>query len=291
MTVHPDAGTEQGQARCYRHPMRETGVRCVRCDRPICPDCMRPASVGFQCPDDVKLGAATQRAPLTIAGARAQALPPYCTWGLIAVNVIVYLVTVLQSHDGINEPVGSRLFQQWELVPRLVALDHQYDRLLTSMFLHESVLHIGANMVALYLVGPHLERLLGPWRYVSLYLLAGLGGSVAVYAFDSKYVTVVGASGAIYGLFAACLLFVRELGFDPRWLVATIVVNFVLTVTIPDISKLGHLGGFVIGAAAACAIGGLPWRRRRLPPRLQLAGLSGIAVILLALVIWRTIVL
>jgi membrane associated rhomboid family serine protease len=252
---------------------------------------MRPASVGFQCPDDVRLGAATQRAPRTVAGARVAARPPFVTGALIGLNVLVYLITALQSHDGINNPVGSRLFQQWDLVPRSVALNDQYDRLITSAFLHESVLHIAVNMIALYLIGPPLERLLGEWRFASVYLLGAIGGSAAVYAFDSKYVAVVGASGAIYGLFAACLLFVRELGFDPRWLVMTIALNFVLTLTIPDISKLGHLGGFVIGAASAFVIGGLPWRRRRLPTPIQLSGLGAIAVVLLVVIVWRTIAL
>ncbi len=108
MTVQPDAGTtEQGQARCYRHPMRETGVRCVRCDRPICPDCMRPASVVFQCPDDVRLGSLDVRAPRTIAGARVRNRQPYVTWCLIAVNVVVFVITALQSVDGFNSPGAS----------------------------------------------------------------------------------------------------------------------------------------------------------------------------------------
>src|SRR3984957_13362002 len=251
MTAYQDAGTAQGQARCYRHPMRETGVRCIRCDRPICPDCMRPASVGFQCPDDVRLASQTVRAPRTIAGARVQTRQPFATWTFIAINVAVYLYTGLTSVDGINAPSASSLFRKLVLVPRQVALENQYDRLIGSAFLHENLLHIASNMIALYFIGPHLERLLGPWRFVTVYMLSALGGGVAVYAFDSKYVAVVGASGAIYGLFAACLLFVRELGLDPRWLIATIVLNFVLTVTIPDISKLGHLGGFVVGAGAA----------------------------------------
>src|ERR1700759_1468092 len=103
MTVQPDAGTtEQGQAHCYRHPMRETGVRCIRCDRPICPDCMRPAAVGFQCPDDVRLAQVTQRQPVTVAGAQVRNSPPYSTWTIIALNVIVYIYTGLKSVDGID---------------------------------------------------------------------------------------------------------------------------------------------------------------------------------------------
>src|SRR6201995_2891639 len=114
MTVQPDAGTtEQGQAHCYRHPLRETGGRCVRCDRPICPDCMRPASVGFQCPHDVRIGTLEQRAPRTIAGGQVRNRPPYATWGFIVANVVVYLIPAAQSVDGFGSPNASSLFQKW----------------------------------------------------------------------------------------------------------------------------------------------------------------------------------
>jgi membrane associated rhomboid family serine protease len=253
---------------------------------------MRPASVGFQCPDDVRIGTIEQRAPRTIAGAQVVDRRPYATWAFIAANVIVYAITAAQSVDGPNTPNASSLFQHWVLVPRQVALHGQYERLITSTFLHVSVLHILFNMIALYMVGPFLERLLGPWRFASLYLLGALGGSVAVYLFDSKYAAVVGASGAVFGLFAACLIFVRELGLDPRWLVITVVVNFVFTFSVADVSKLGHLGGFIVGAVASVAIAGVPWKpRRRLALPLQLYGLGAIGVILVVLIAWRTAVL
>ena len=293
MTVQPDAGrTEQGQAHCYRHPLRETGVRCIRCDRPICPDCMRPASVGFQCPDDVRIGSLEARAPRTIAGAKVHRRQPYVTWGLIGANVAVFLITVAQSVDGFNNPSASSLFIKWLLEPNLVGPHGQYYRLITSAFLHVSFFHILFNMIALYMVGPYLERLLGPWRFATLYLLSALGGSVAVYVLDSKYAAVVGASGAIFGLFAACLMFMRELGLDPRWLIATIVLNFVLTFSLADISKLAHVGGFVVGSAAAFAIAGVPWKpRKRLAWPLQLYGLGAIAAVLVVAIGWRTAVL
>ena len=108
-----------GVARCYRHPMRETGVRCVRCGRPICPDCMRPASVGFHCPDDVKIGARTVRTPRTVAGAPVNvARQAYVTGALVAGNVVVYLLTVIGSHGGINNPRSSQLFYHWVLAPK-----------------------------------------------------------------------------------------------------------------------------------------------------------------------------
>src|ERR1700712_4036331 len=96
--TQPPAGQDPlyGFAGCYRHPDRLTGVRCVRCNRPICPECQRAASVGFQCPDDVKAGKASVRQARTVVGARADASAvPFVTYGLIAINVLVYVLTAI----------------------------------------------------------------------------------------------------------------------------------------------------------------------------------------------------
>lgn len=274
--------------RCYRHPMRETGVRCVRCNRPICPDCMRPASVGFQCPDDVKLGQASQRAPRTVLGASMRMQLPLVTWGLVGLNVAAYVATAIGSVRGWNQNHTSPLFQSWVLVPYKVGHFGQYGRLITAAFLHYGLLHIFMNMLALLLVGPFLERMLGTWRFAAVYLLAALGSSVFVYAFDSRLVATAGASGAIYGLFACALFLMRELQLNPQWLIGTIVLNFVFTLSVPGVSKLGHIGGFIVGGVATAAIAGLPWDRRRLSARIQAAGLTGVLVVLLAGIAWRT---
>src|SRR5690348_229622 len=158
-------------ARCYRHPNREAGVRCTRCDRPICPECMRPAAVGFHCPDDVNLARKTVRVPRTAVGARMLNSPPYVTVLLIVANVIVYLITGAQSDRGFGQPglsPGSdSLFRHWQLIP-LDVHGGDYYRLLTSAFLHVSLLHIVSNMLALAFIGPTLERLLGAWRFAAV---------------------------------------------------------------------------------------------------------------------------
>jgi membrane associated rhomboid family serine protease len=277
-------------ARCYRHPNRETLIRCTRCDRPICPDCMRPASVGFHCPDDVALAAKTVRAPRTSVGAALRDSPPYVTGALILANFVVYLITVEQAGNGFRRSVGTPgggLFYNWQLVPFRVD-NGDYYRLITSAFLHVSLLHIGSNMLALFFVGPPLERLLGRWRFGAVYLLSALGGSAAIYAFGAVNVPVAGASGAIFGLFGACLVLVRRLGFDAQWLVGIIVLNFVFTFSIPGISKLGHIGGFVAGCLSALAIGGLPRMNARLSNRQQAAGLSALAAVIGVIVALRT---
>ena len=274
---------------CYRHPLRQTAIHCVRCNRPICPECVRPAAVGFQCPDDVRFARRTIRTPRTVVGARLRASDrPLLTWSIIALNVAAYVATAIGAVRGVNENHTTRLFADWLLVPQTVAQKHQFYRLLTSTFLHYGLLHIVLNMLALAMIGPYLERLLGGWRFVAIYLLSALGGSVAVYVFGSRYTAVVGASGAIFGLFAACLLLVSELGLDPRTLIATIVLNFVLTFSVPDISKLGHIGGFVMGAVATVAIAGLPRRRRLMQAWIQLLGLGALLAALVVAVVWRT---
>lgn len=277
------------QPRCYRHPNREALVRCTRCDRPICPECMREASVGFHCPDDVSIAAKTVRAPRTSVGARMMNAPPYVTIALIAANIIVYIVTAQQSAHGFRQvgDASSRLFVDWQLQPIRVHDHHEFYRLITSTFLHVSILHIASNMVALAFIGPPLERLLGRWRFAAVYLLGGLGGSAAVYAFGQIYTPEVGASGAIFALFAACLVLVRKLPLDPQMLVGVVVLNFILTFSIHNISKLAHIGGFVAGGLAALAIAGLPRARQRLSTTTQLAGLGGLAAVVVALVVLR----
>src|SRR5215475_600334 len=172
-----DAGTPASQplARCYRHPGRETGVRCVRCNRPICPECMRPASVGFQCPDDVKLGKATQRTPRTVVGASLRPQYPYVTTVLVTLNVLVYLATAVGSVRGWNQNHTSHLFQSWVLVPYKVGHFHQFGRLITAAFLHYGLLHITMNMLALILIGPSFERLRGPRHFASVSPRPALG--------------------------------------------------------------------------------------------------------------------
>jgi membrane associated rhomboid family serine protease len=292
--TQPPAGPDPsyGFAGCYRHPDRITGVRCVRCDRPICPECQRPASVGFQCPDDVQAGAASVRQGRTVVGAPVGSQVPFVTWALIAGNVLVYLITGLGPGSSLIDNTNTALFRDWELVPNVVGYQHDYLRLVTAAFLHLGPLHIFLNMFALYTIGPPLERVMGWWRYLAVYLLAALGGSVAILLFGDVRQPVVGASGAIFGLFAAALVLSRIVGFNTRVLAITIGINFVFTFSVPGISKLGHVGGFVVGGLATLAL--LGWTmgpRRPLTDQLrtiQLVSLAGLLVALIGLTVWRT---
>src|SRR4051812_524858 len=279
-------------AHCYRHPNREALIRCTRCDRPICPDCMRPASVGFHCPDDVEQGARTVRAPRTSVGARIMESPPYATVSLVVLNVLAYLGTGLQSGASLQDPTTPRspdaLFYKWQLQPFAVKVHGRYYDLITSAFLHASLLHIASNMLALVFVGPAVESVLGRSRFVSLYVLSALGGRAAIYAFGDRFTPTVGASGAIFGLFGACIVLVRRLGLDLQWLVGIVAINFVLTFSVHGISKLGHIGGFVTGLLVGLAIGGWPSTRTRLSTQTQVLGLTGLFAVIALVVGIRT---
>jgi membrane associated rhomboid family serine protease len=234
------------------------------------------------------VGRRSQRPLRSSIGAVLRDAPPYVTIAMVAVNVAIYLITAVQSHAGLTDPSArtppSSLFFKWELVPYFVYHQHEYYRLITAAFLHANLLHIATNMVSLCFVGPYLERSLGWWRYLSLYLLSALGGSAAVYAFGSPDVAVVGASTAIFGLLGACLVLVRRLNLDLQWVLMIIVLNFVFTFSIAGISRLGHIGGFVAGGLVGLAIGGLPSTRRRLPDRVQVAGLAGVLALLVLVI-------
>lgn len=242
------------QPRCVRHPERSTGLACTRCGRPFCPSCLRPAAVGQHCVECVTAGQKDVRVARTIAGApvQSQQAKPYVTYSLIGLNLAVFLITVVQSRTIMDNHVGSGLFQAWALYPPLVAAG-EWVRLVGSGFLHFGVLHIAVNMFALYIFGRDVEFVLGRARYLAVYAISILGGSAAVMAFDTDSLTA-GASGAVFGLLGAELLILLKLRRSPAPIIALIVVNVVISVSIPGISFWGHFGGLAAGAAATASL-------------------------------------
>lgn len=283
---YPSAEAALPAPHCYRHTQRETYVRCTRCDRPICPDCLRPAAVGFQCPQCVSEGSATQRKATSQFGGRITERAGQVTTVLIVLNVVLFVVTAMTSPTGLSHNSASKVFSRLVLVPGAVALNDEYWRLLGTAFLHIGPMHLILNMLALLVVGPGLERVFGLWRFIAVYLLSALGGAVAVYVWDNPFNSTAGASGAIFGLFGASIIVMRRMGIDPRSMLLMVGLNLVFTFTIPGISKLGHLGGLVVGVITACAIVYPPRNARR--TLMQVAGLVAVAVVLAALVIYRT---
>ncbi|MCU1677665.1 MAG: hypothetical protein JWM93_2423 [Frankiales bacterium] len=255
--VDPPAGpeaTRDGSVGCYRHPDRLTRIRCTRCDRPICPECMVPASVGFQCPDDVREGHKSMRAatPRTLTGARAGLRPGSITVGLIVVNVLAFLLQ--ESQPGFT---GKYLLYGYGVE------QGQTYRLLTAAFLHGGITHLAVNMISLYVIGTQVERLLGTSRYLAVYLLAALGGTAASYAFQPSTVTSLGASGAVFGLLGALLVAVRRLRLDPRPLYGMLALNLALPLLVHGIDWRAHVGGLIVGTGLTFAFTYAPQDARR----------------------------
>lgn len=269
---------------CTWHPDRETGINCSRCDRPICPACMTSASVGFHCPDchqvDVReeQGARPERrggidfgagprermehgpdeaaaalGEWSFSGAFTKRDPKLITHWLMAVNLLVF-VAVLISDYWLSTHlsfIGRWPQPPYEATEGMVA--GQWWLLLTSVFLHEAPLHLFFNLVALFFVGPPVEMALGRGRFLALYLLSGLGGSAFYYLVAPPDDGMLGASGAIFGIFGALVVLTLEKVIDLQLapILLVLALNLVLTFTVEGIAWQTHVGGLLVGAVMA----------------------------------------
>jgi membrane associated rhomboid family serine protease len=274
---------------------------------------MRDAAVGHQCPECVAEGRRTQRPVRTAFGGNATAgREGYVTKALIGLNLLAALIGVAVA--GPAAIIGNGLFTsvtKWQwlggVISRTVTVasdgryipgaalpefgtvyagvaDGAYYRLFTAMFIHFGPLHLLLNMWALWILGRNLEAVLGPIRFLALYLLAGIGGNVACFLLDQNTPSA-GASTAVYGLFAAFFLVQRRLGRDTSAVIGLLVVNLVLTFAIPSISKAGHLGGLVTGALVGAILAYAPQAHRTV---VQVAGTVAVFLLLVALTLART---
>lgn len=266
---------------CARHPDRPTGLSCVRCGRPACPECLRDASVGYQCVDCVDAGKRTVRTARTAAGARISTpgTQPVVIPVLIALNVIVFAITAVQARS-IGSNSSARLFLDWGLWPPVVASGELW-RLVTSGFLHYGPVHLAFNMLALWIIGQDLEIFLGRLRIAVIYLVSLLGGSALVFLFEDTGAVTAGASGAVYGLMGGLAVMLIKLRRSPGPAMTLIGVNVVISFVVPNISILGHLGGLLFGTAATAVMVFAPRERRN---SLQIAGICALMVAVLALV-------
>ncbi|MET8827662.1 rhomboid family intramembrane serine protease [Streptomyces sp. NPDC004610] len=253
---------------CYRHPDRETGVRCTRCERPICPECMVSASVGFQCPECVRNGSGTGHAPnattpRTLAGGTIAADPRLLTKILIGINLAVFIAVQVRS-SLLDSLV---LIGQWPPAPWPATegvAEGQWYRLVTAMFAHQEIWHIAFNMLSLWWLGGPLEQALGRVRYLALYLVSGLAGSALTYLLAAPGSASLGASGAIFGLFGATAVLMRRLSYDMRPILALLAINLIFTFTWSGIAWQAHIGGLVAGVIVGYAMVHAPRERRSL---------------------------
>jgi membrane associated rhomboid family serine protease len=268
---------------CWWHPRRQTGLSCVRCGRSACPDCLREAAVGYQCIDCTQSGQPRRRPVTSRAASGALSARPVVTPVLIALNVLLYAITSVQADSALNNDT-AKLFGDWVLWPRAIAGAGEWWRLVASGFLHFGPIHLAANMISLWVIGRDMERLFGKARFTAIYLVSLLGGGVSVYLFDGSNQVTAGASGAIYGLLGGVLVAVLRLRLNPMPAIAMIVLNLIITVSIPNISLLGHLGGLVTGAVVTAAIIYAPAKSRS---AWQAVSVVVLVAILVALVWYR----
>ncbi|MEI5673379.1 MULTISPECIES: rhomboid family intramembrane serine protease [unclassified Nocardioides] len=301
---------QAGVPTCYRHPGRESHIRCQRCSRPICPDCMRDAAVGFQCPECVAEGRRTTRQARTAYGGLRPTNASITTMVLIGLNVAVFGMIQLTGR------YGSRLYELFALTPtgtcsvsdgsgyfpgvtseglcstvagtRWVpgVVDGSYWQLVTTMFTHVEIWHIGLNMLALYMLGPQIELAVGRIRFLALYLLSGLAGSALVYWLADPEGSTVGASTAVFGLMGALLVIAHKVGGDVQQILLLLAVNAVITFTIPNVSWPGHLGGFLGGVVISGVLVYAPRGPRR--AAFQACGLVTVTALLALAVIARS---
>jgi membrane associated rhomboid family serine protease len=246
---------------CYRHPNVATGVHCTRCGRPICTECMRPAAVGYQCPECLReAGHSMPRSRRTLSVGRTGRV----TRALIAANVIVFLIEVVIGgpQSLFAGPTARQLLNMGALFPVDVA-QGEYWRLFTAMFLHIGILHIAFNMYALYLFGTLVEAEYGSGWFAFIYFFSGLMASVASFVFGPVVAVAAGASGAIFGVFGAWIAFnVRRRDTvmgraNLRGAVGLIVLNFVILFFVSGIDWRAHVGGLLSGFVAGWVAEGL----------------------------------
>jgi membrane associated rhomboid family serine protease len=224
-------------------------VVCARCDRPICTDCMVSASVGWQCPECTSTGAKKSRQVPAFThtspghtGVVGSTNPTPLVLTIIGINVVVFFLERF-GHD-------TSVISRYALQPIDVHYVHEYYRAFTAMFLHANVQHILFNMIALLIVGPAVEVLLGRTRFLVLYLLAGLAGSVASYLLSPASIFGLGASGAIMGVMGAYVVIGLRRRLPIASVVALLVLNLIIGFT-GSIDWRAHLGGLAVGALLA----------------------------------------
>jgi len=247
---------------------------------------MRPAAVGHHCPECVAEGARTVRAPRTAFGGAVREDTSRVTMVLVGLNVLAYLAGLALGADTLRADYGNvagpAVVGDGEVGG--VAAGQAY-RLLTAAFLHAGLVHVALNMAALVVLGPALEELLGRARFLTVYLLSALGGSVTAYVLAAPNTLSVGASGAIFGLFGAHYVAARRTGGDAGPVLTMLAINLVITFALPFIDWRAHLGGLLTGAVVTATLVYAPRAQRVL---VQVTGCAAVGVLLASLVVVRT---
>lgn len=216
------------------------------------------ATVGSHCVECAKASRPTVSTRARFWSARQ---PILVTLSLIAVNVLVFLATVVQNPRSISGYL-TQLHLDLLLNERAIEVTGEWYRLVTSGFLHYGIVHLGFNMYLLYILGQMLEPALGRVRFGLVYLASLLGGSAGVLLLQPDGLTA-GASGAVFGLMGCAFVGYWQAGTNPfsTSIGGLLMINLVLTFVLSDrISVGGHLGGAVAGALCGLAVMAPPWK-------------------------------
>ncbi|WP_236028072.1 rhomboid family intramembrane serine protease [Bifidobacterium pongonis] len=212
---------------------------------------------------------------------------PVITTSIIVICVAVWLVEIITRAF---LPSVFAAIVNWGMAAPVVMVQRPWTWL-TSMFLHApSILHVLFNMLTLWCVGPMLERMLGHWRFLALYLISGLGGAAGLMvwarATSDWSLAAYGASGALFGLFAAMLVVFRRVGADIRSMLVWMAVNFAMPFVMTGIAWQAHVGGFIAGGVLTMLLtSGIPaLRGRSLTQRMAIYG-GAIVVVLIAVIV------
>ncbi|GAA2794164.1 rhomboid family intramembrane serine protease [Kitasatospora sp. CM 4170] len=278
----PRPGGGSGAARCYRHPDQETGIGCSRCGRPICPQCMVSASVGFHCPECVQGAGREVRKATTRFGGQLTADGALVTKALIGINLVVFLLAAYVLKPWLAEDLSL-----FSVGPQITGYPYgvaagpdQWYRLLTATFLHVQLWHIGTNMVMLWVIGPSLEAALGRIRFLAVYLLSGLAGSAFAFLVAGDFMNSLGASGALFGLLGATVVMFKRTRTPLGPVVALLVFNLVITFSLSGIDWRAHIGGLVAGALTAVGLMYAPREHRTLVQSLTVAGMASLVLLM-----------
>jgi len=247
---------------------------------------MTPAPVGQRCPDHSGQPQGVQRITKGARRGVFEGTGALVTKTLVAINIAVYIITAAQG-SGINSP-GGTLFAKWVLFGPAVA-NGDWWRLITSTFLHASILHIAFNMYFLWFVGSAVEQALGRGRFLLVYMVSGLAGSAGALVYTPTSPTV-GASGAIFGILGAALVLERQRNYVLGGsALALVVINLVLSFAISGISIGGHIGGLIGGTLCTLVLSQFG-RSHAAYSRVGLwgiAGVLGVGLLSIAVAYWR----
>jgi membrane associated rhomboid family serine protease len=240
--------------------------------------------VGIRCPDHASKGGQAP-APKRVARRASTSLSrrgPYVTQALIGINVGIYLLQLVMG-AGLTANTGW-IYEHGVLVSSAIdssgqvvgVAEGEWWRLLTAAFLHYGPLHLGLNMLVLWIIGPALEEYLGHGRYALLYVVSGLAGSAGALVWSPNALTV-GASGAIWGIMGAALVLeARKIYVFGGQALGLVVFNLAITFLIPGISIGGHVGGLIGGGLAALAFSSM--RRNPALATLSVAAIGVVSV-------------